>query len=84
MLLTEAYLRCLGHFNYWRVRVSLVFYTDGLTGKFVKSTGCDRSAFTCLTNLRENLKGVGPDEIIYLNFGTTHHKVETDRSLCSF
>lgn len=42
---------------------------------FVGETGYDRTPFNALLRLREKVKKIDPDEVVYLNFGPEHHKL---------
>ncbi|MGC8658418.1 MAG: hypothetical protein ACP5U1_05030 [Desulfomonilaceae bacterium] len=51
--------------------------TDGMTHNFTESVGSRRSAFSCLTRLRDLTTKVSGKDVIYLNFGPTpqHQKL---------
>jgi len=48
---------------------------DHITHHFLSEVGYKRSAFSGLLHLRELAKDIDPNQVIYLNLGTVHHKL---------
>lgn len=46
-----------------------------ITSDFLSEVGYTRSAYSGLMHLRELAKNIPPDQVIYLNLGTVHHKL---------
>jgi hypothetical protein len=46
-----------------------------VTNHFLSEIGYKRSAYSGLLHLRELVKNIDPDQVIYLNLGTVHHKL---------
>lgn len=50
-------------------------FTEHTTNHFLDETGYRRSGFSSLVHLRETVKHIPSDEVIYLNFGAEYHKL---------
>jgi len=50
-------------------------FSEHITNHFLDETGYRRSAFSSLLYLRETVKRINPDQIIYLNLGAEYHKL---------
>lgn len=50
-------------------------FSEHITNHFLDETGYRRSAFSSLLHLRETVRRISPDQIIYLNLGAEYHKL---------
>lgn|GEM_PF-2027598 len=65
----------LGFLAMYCAVVNLLIVSKHITQDFLNETGYNRAPFTAFLHLREAVKDIDPDEVIYLNLGPSHHKL---------